>query len=151
MLGPPLARRRALCRLQRSLRELHVFRRVALLQLCGRRVQRLEAIPAVPHRATVRRPDLLPHAAGAARQHRRHLTGWNLHPLGPGGQAAYDAFLAHEESLVERMKEQKDLQMKRDALKKGTKPAYREEAGAAKPGANVDPKTELERIEERLA
>ena len=29
---------------------------------------------------------------------RRDLTGWNLHPLGPGGQAAYDAFLAHEKT-----------------------------------------------------
>ena len=30
---------------------------------------------------------------------RRDLTGWNLHPLGSGGQAAYDAFLAHEKTL----------------------------------------------------
>ena len=29
---------------------------------------------------------------------RRDLTGWNLHPLGSGGQAAYDAFLAHEKT-----------------------------------------------------
>ena len=29
---------------------------------------------------------------------RRDLTGWNLHPLGPGGQAAYEAFLAHEKA-----------------------------------------------------
>src|SRR6185437_16055893 len=82
---------------------------------------------------------------------RRDLTGWNLHPLGPGGQAAYDAFLAHEKSLDEQMKEQKDLQTKRDALKKGAKPADPEKAGAARPGANVDPKAELQRIEERLA
>ena len=37
---------------------------------------------------------------------RRDLTGWNLHPLGSGGQAAYDAFLAHEKTLDGRMKEQ---------------------------------------------
>src|SRR6185312_5851222 len=69
---------------------------------------------------------------------RRDLSGWNLHPLGPGGQAAYDAFLTHEKSLDERMKEQKDLQAKREALKKGAKSAELEKAGAAKPGANVD-------------
>ena len=35
---------------------------------------------------------------------RRDLTGWNLHPLGAGGQAAYDAFLAHEKSSQTRPK-----------------------------------------------
>jgi hypothetical protein len=61
---------------------------------------------------------------------RRDLTGWNLHPLGSGGQAAYEAFLAHEKSLDGRMKEQKELQSKRQG--------------------NVN-QAELRRIEERLA
>ncbi len=47
---------------------------------------------------------------------RRDLTGWNLHPLGPGGQAAYDAFLAHEKTLDGLEKEQKRLQTKRRRL-----------------------------------
>src|SRR6185312_5214232 len=81
---------------------------------------------------------------------RRDLTGWNLHPLGPGGQAAYEAFLAYEKSLDERVKEQRDLQTKREALKNGAKPADGEKAGVSKPGANVDPKAELQRIEERV-
>ena len=54
---------------------------------------------------------------------RRDLTGWNLHPLGPGGQAAYEAFLAHEKTLDGLVKEQKELQDKQEALKKGKKPA----------------------------
>jgi mono/diheme cytochrome c family protein len=81
---------------------------------------------------------------------RRDLTGWNLHPLGSGGQAAYEAFLAHEKSLDGRMKEQKDLQSKRDTLKNGVKPAAGEKTGDVNE-ANVDPGTELRRIEERLA
>ena len=82
---------------------------------------------------------------------RRDLTGWNLHPLGSGGQAAYEAFLAHEKTLDGLVKEQKELQAKQEALKKGMKPADGEKAGEAKPEANVDPKAELQRIEERLA
>ena len=82
---------------------------------------------------------------------RRDLTGWNLHPLGSGGQAAYEAFLAHEKTLDGLVKEQKELQAKQEALKKGVKPADEEKAGEAKPEANVDSKTELQRIEERLA
>ena len=82
---------------------------------------------------------------------RRDLTGWNLHPLGSGGQAAYDAFLAHEKTLDDLVKEQKKLQTKQEALKKGVKPADEEKAGEAKPEANVDSKTELQQIEERLA
>ena len=54
---------------------------------------------------------------------RRDLTGWNLHPLGPGGQAAYDAFLAHEKTLDGLEKEQKRLQTRQAALKNGSKPA----------------------------
>ena len=53
---------------------------------------------------------------------RRDLTGWNLHPLGPGGQAAYDAFLAHEKTLDGLVKEQKELQDKQETLKKREKP-----------------------------
>ncbi len=82
---------------------------------------------------------------------RRDLTGWNLHPLGSGGQAAYEAFLAHEKSLDGRMKEQKELQARRDALKKGGKPADGEKPDKANPQAPADPKAELQRIEERLA
>src|SRR4051812_22182703 len=81
---------------------------------------------------------------------RRDLTGWNLHPLGSGGQAAYEAFLAYEKSLDDRMKEQKDLQSKRETLKKGTKPAD-EKPGGAKPAANENSRTEPHRVEERLA
>ncbi len=82
---------------------------------------------------------------------RRDLTGWNLHPLGSGGQAAYEAFLAHEKSLDDRMKEQKDLQSKSEGLKKGTKPADGERPGGAKQDANDDSRTGLQRIEEQLA
>jgi Protein of unknown function (DUF1553)/Protein of unknown function (DUF1549)/Planctomycete cytochrome C len=82
---------------------------------------------------------------------RRDLTGWNLHPLGSGGQATYDSFLAHEKSLDGRIKEQKRLQEKRAALKQGVKTAEEPKAGESKPEANVDPKIELQRIEERLA
>src|SRR5262249_52805326 len=82
---------------------------------------------------------------------RRDLSGWNLHPLGAGGQAAYEAYLAYEKSVDERMKEQKDLQAKREALKKGAGSADREKAGAARPEANVDAGSEPQRIEERLA
>jgi mono/diheme cytochrome c family protein len=82
---------------------------------------------------------------------RSDLTGWNVHPLGSGGQAAYEAYLAYEKSVGERMKEQKDLQAKREALKKGAESADREKAGAARPEANVDSRSELQRIEERLA
>ena len=81
---------------------------------------------------------------------RRDLTGWNLHPLGPDGQAAYEALLAFEKSLDNRVKEQKDLRAKREALKKGAK-SEGEKTGAPKSGANVDPRAELQRIEERLA
>ena len=82
---------------------------------------------------------------------RRDLTGWNLHPLGSGGQAAYEAFLAHEKTLDGLVKEQKELQAKQEALKKGMKPADGENAGEAKPEANVDAEAELQRIEGRLA
>ena len=69
-LGPSLARRGALCRLQRFGRELHLLRRLALSQLRDRRVQRRQAVRPVPHRATGRRPAPLPHPGGAGRQHR---------------------------------------------------------------------------------
>lgn len=86
---------------------------------------------------------------------RRDLTGWNLHPLGPDGQAAYDAFLAHEKTLDDLAKEQKNLQAKQEALKKGQKPiddaAAEEQAGEEKPEANPDPKIELKQIEDRIA
>jgi mono/diheme cytochrome c family protein len=87
---------------------------------------------------------------------RRDLTGWNLHPLGQGGQAAYDAFLTHEKTLDSLEKEQKRLQTKRGALKIGAKPVDNEIAGEElvgeiKPTKSVDPKTELEQIEHRLA
>ena len=51
--------------------------------------------------------------------HRRDLTGWNLHPLGSGGQAAYDAFIAYEKTLDDRKKEQKRLEAKRGRLEEG--------------------------------
>ncbi len=54
--------------------------------------------------------------------HRRDLTGWNLHPLGPGGQAAYDTFLAYEKTFDDRKKEQKRLEAKRADLEKGARP-----------------------------
>jgi Protein of unknown function (DUF1553)/Protein of unknown function (DUF1549)/Planctomycete cytochrome C len=87
---------------------------------------------------------------------RRDLTGWNLHPLGPGGQAAYDAFLTHEKTLDNLEKEQKRLQTKRGALKNVAKPSDNEIAGEKLVGEikstkSVDPKTELEQIEHRLA
>jgi Protein of unknown function (DUF1553)/Protein of unknown function (DUF1549)/Planctomycete cytochrome C len=85
---------------------------------------------------------------------RSDLTGWNLHPLGSGGRAAYDAFLAYEKTLDDMGKEQKDLQKKREAVKKGTKLAdggTDAEATPEKPEADVDPKTEIQRIEDRLA
>jgi hypothetical protein len=82
---------------------------------------------------------------------RRDLTGWNLHPLGSGGRAAYEALLGHEKSLDDRVREQKDLQSKRDSLKKGEQPSNGEKDGGAKPGANVDPEADLRRIEGRLA
>ena len=193
---------RALCRLQRVGRELHLLRRLALSQLRDRRIQRRQAIRPVRSSsnwpATCSRPapsrsgtttswrpgssswgprssarpirssslvDVIDEQVdtigkaflgltiGCARCHdhkfdpisardyyalagilastetihgnllnRRDLTGWNLHPLGSGGQAAYEAFLAHEKSLDGRMKEQKELQARRDALKKGANP-----------------------------
>jgi hypothetical protein len=82
---------------------------------------------------------------------RRDLTGWNLHPLGPGGQAAYDAFLAHEKTLDGLLKEQKGLQATREGLKKGNKPAAQAKTSEEKPQANLDFKTERERIEAQLA
>jgi Protein of unknown function (DUF1553)/Protein of unknown function (DUF1549)/Planctomycete cytochrome C len=83
--------------------------------------------------------------------HRRDLTGWNLHPLGRGGQAAYLAFLAHETSLDALVKEEKELQAKQDALKTGGKPAAGAESSAAKPEASPDSNSELEAIKGRLA
>jgi hypothetical protein len=82
---------------------------------------------------------------------RQDLTGWNLHPLGSGGEAAYRAYLAHEKTLDGLVKEQKDLKTKQEALKKGVKPVEEEKAGGAKPGAKVESKTEPQRNEERLA
>ena len=87
---------------------------------------------------------------------RRDLTGWNLHPLGPGGQAAYDAFLAHDKTLDGLEKEQKRLQTKRGTLKDAAKPADAGKAGTekaadVKPEKNLDSKTELEQINRRLA
>jgi Protein of unknown function (DUF1549)/Planctomycete cytochrome C len=82
---------------------------------------------------------------------RRDLTGWNLHPLGPGGQAAYDAFLAHEKTLDGLFKEQKGLQATREGLKKGNKPAAQTKTSEENPQANLDFKTERERIEAQLA
>jgi hypothetical protein len=82
---------------------------------------------------------------------RRDLTGWNLHPLGAGGQAAYDAFLAHEKRLDGMAKEQKDLRAKQDALKQRTQPTGRQKPGEAKPVANLELKAELEQTEKRLA
>jgi hypothetical protein len=82
---------------------------------------------------------------------RRDLTGWNLHPLGPGGQAAYDAFLAHEKTLDGLLKEQKGLQATREGLKKENKPAAQTKTSEENPQANLDFKTERERIEAQLA
>jgi Protein of unknown function (DUF1549)/Protein of unknown function (DUF1501) len=87
---------------------------------------------------------------------RRNLTGWNLHPLGPGGQAAYDAFLTHEKTLDGLENEQKRLQTKRGTLKGAAKPADAGKAGTekaadVKPEKNLDSKTELEQINRRLA
>ena len=87
---------------------------------------------------------------------RRDLTGWNLHPLGPGGQAAYDAFLAHEKTLDGLDKEQKRLQTKRGTLKDAAKSAdagksRTEKAAHVKPEKSPDSKTELEQIDRRLA
>ena len=65
---------------------------------------------------------------------RRDLTGWNLHPLGSGGQAAYEAFLAHEKTLDGLVKEQKELQAKQEALKKGAKPADERESRRSEAG-----------------
>jgi Protein of unknown function (DUF1553)/Protein of unknown function (DUF1549)/Planctomycete cytochrome C len=81
---------------------------------------------------------------------RRDLTGWNLHPLGPGGQAAYDAFLAHEKTLDGLEKEQKRLQARQAALKKGAKPADVGEPGEKKPEKELDTRTDLEQVEQRL-
>jgi hypothetical protein len=81
---------------------------------------------------------------------RRDLTGWNLHPLGPGGQAAYDAFLAHETRLDGLEKELKQLQARQAALKKGAKPADLGEPGEKKPAKELDSRTDLEQIEQRL-
>ena len=82
---------------------------------------------------------------------RRDLTGWNLHPLGPGGQAAYEAYLAHDKSVDDLTKEQKKLETRRGALKKGARPADLEGAGEARPGVPLDPKAELEQVDTRLA
>jgi hypothetical protein len=81
---------------------------------------------------------------------RKDLTGWNLHPLGSGGQAAYDAFLKHEQTLDGLVKEQKDLQAKKEASKKGVKTADKEQVDEAKE-TNNDSKPELQSIEQRLA
>jgi hypothetical protein len=82
---------------------------------------------------------------------RRDLTGWNLHPLGAGGQASYDAFQAHEKKLDDLTKEQKRLQTKRDALKKGSKPEGTDKEDEDRAEGDLDPVAELERLEEQLA
>ena len=82
---------------------------------------------------------------------RRDLTGWNLHPLGPGGQVAYDAFLAHEKTLDGLVKEQKGLQAKQAALKKGAKLTDAGKPGEEKPEKELDSKTNVEQIERRVA
>jgi len=82
---------------------------------------------------------------------RRDLTGWNLHPLGKGGQAAYEAFLAHDKTLDGMTKEQKRLQTRQTALTKGRKPVDPEKAGAEQPEQTLDPKTDLAETERRLA
>ena len=69
-LGPSLARRGALCRLQRFGRELHLLRRLAFSQLRDRRVQRRQAVRPVPHRTIGRRSAPLPHPGRAGRQPR---------------------------------------------------------------------------------
>jgi hypothetical protein len=82
---------------------------------------------------------------------RRDLTGWNLHPLGAGGQGAYAAFMAHEKTLNDLVKEQKELEAKRQTLKKGAKPEGEAKAGGSQPDASAGSQTELQRIEQRLA
>jgi hypothetical protein len=82
---------------------------------------------------------------------RRDLTGWNLHPLGKGGQATYDAYLKHDKTLDGMTKEQKRLQTRQTALKKGAKPSDGEKTGAEKPEPRLDPKNDLEQTEKRLA
>jgi hypothetical protein len=87
---------------------------------------------------------------------RRDLTGWNLHPLGPDGQAAYDAFLTHEKTLDGLEKEQKRLQTKRGALKSATTLADGGKAGTEKASdvkheKSADSETNLEQVERRLA
>ena len=75
---------------------------------------------------------------------RRDLTGWNLHPLGPGGQAAYAAYLAQDKAVDDLTKEQGKLETRRGALKKGARPADEEGAVRADEtatGALGDPST----------
>src|SRR5262249_15720104 len=81
---------------------------------------------------------------------RRDLTGWNLHPLPPGRQAADKACRAHEKALDGLVKEEKELQARKEALKTGVRPGDEGKAGESKPGAAVDPQAELRRIEDRL-
>jgi hypothetical protein len=82
---------------------------------------------------------------------RRDLTGWNLHPLGAGGQVRYDAFQAHEKKLDDLTREQKKLQTRRDALKKGSKPEGADKDGEDGAEAGLDPMAELERTLLQLA
>lgn len=89
---------------------------------------------------------------------RRDLTGWNLHPLGPDGQAAYDAFLAFEKSVNELTKEQKELRDERQTLTTGKGLAKGKAGGAqTRPGSgsgadpDPDPGSDLKRIDARLA
>lgn len=86
---------------------------------------------------------------------RKDLSGWNLHPLGMGGQPAYDAFLAHDKAVDTMDKEQKRLKARQDALKKGEKPPEdpaNEDTPKEKPEAEkLDPEAEIAQIEERLA
>ncbi|MGQ0637206.1 MAG: PSD1 and planctomycete cytochrome C domain-containing protein [Planctomycetaceae bacterium] len=93
--------------------------------------------------------------------HRADISGWNLHPLGSGGQAAYDAFLAHEQKVANLGMEQRQFKTRQEALKKAEKlpdvPAGDEKDEKEKPavqavtGETSDARSELQQIEERIA
>ncbi|AMV38228.1 PSD1 and planctomycete cytochrome C domain-containing protein [Planctomyces sp. SH-PL62] len=82
---------------------------------------------------------------------RKDLTGWNLHPLGADGQEAYEAFQAFQKKVGDLQKEEAELKAKLETLKGGAMPAAADPSRAAAATPTPDAKSEVEKVEERLA